>query len=665
MEPGYEEDPSILLGDTVEEEEVAPKGSGRRQRIIEDEGDEEDVPMEDAPQIHDEDMDAIGEDEEEEDEDDVVEITDDGDEVLREIDVYVSQQLADSLYVFQYPTRPHAFNEEHHPVLARMKPKAQSFQLEIPLHTGGPHYNKDAGERLGHGLDDKPILTAYDMDQYGQRGNATLLDKQTLASSLLPANANYMIGILQDEQLHLTPVAATLQMRPSLHYIDKIKEKEKAASNKIAYEERREANADEEDEGKVLQVTVRSAEDKEGAKKAAQAELLRQMEEEPWVNMEIFDAKSGESREMLEKMFTMESDRVEYLSNRTSYLDDIHPKIIMSRGRDQKATVKPGISLSDMVALPLPDQVKALLVNAHIVQFSTIMELLGKGLQEENVVDGLTPVAVLVNGAWVVRSELLYSGRAMDARRYLLHLLQQGNKISRKEFNELARIPGPMATNMFHEIAIPDAEKGWVLKVKPDQNFLRSARAALDPRHKGKAPEPAAPKAAPKAAAGPSRAAPTQTPQKPTATEFPVEGTTMQDQLQNLVRRLFDVHGVCTAEFVVRTVLARAGDTELPGNMLANPAVTQDYIMVVIDKLCHTVNGAYVLQTTGVSAIDQFRPAIVELFRCKNVVRKQEVMKACKQKLGKEPAAGVYTKLMSTLAKANSGGAWTLRTSPV
>ena len=84
-------------------------------------------------------------------------------------------------------------------------------------------------------------------------------------------------------------------------------------------------------------------------------------------------------------------------------------------------TVRRGIPLGDMGGLPLVDQLKALLLNgmfrpfsgnrseadglllAHVASFTAMTKLLPAGHDEDDIVAKLPEVAVLVNGAWVLR----------------------------------------------------------------------------------------------------------------------------------------------------------------------------------------------------------------------------------------------------------------------
>jgi hypothetical protein len=124
---------------------------------------------------------------------------DEGDELVKEIPVYLSQRLAKYLYLFQYPVRAAAlpYAHGHGPSKARIKPLSQLIELELPIDTKAQEYNRERGEELALGMNDKALRTALDgeLDDEGER---EMLDKQTLVSSLIPNATNYLAGVLRN-----------------------------------------------------------------------------------------------------------------------------------------------------------------------------------------------------------------------------------------------------------------------------------------------------------------------------------------------------------------------------------------------------------------------------------------------------------------------------------
>lgn len=125
----------------------------------------------------------------------------DDDPVVREIDVV----LADwgdptddagrpGLALLQYPVRARARGPEPFDV-ARIKPRNELLEVEVPATTSGPHFDDRAPERVK-------------------------FDRRTLSATTVAPETNYAVGALRGGVLRVAPIAATYQMRPSFAYVD-------------------------------------------------------------------------------------------------------------------------------------------------------------------------------------------------------------------------------------------------------------------------------------------------------------------------------------------------------------------------------------------------------------------------------------------------------------
>ncbi|KAF9585507.1 DNA-directed RNA polymerase III subunit RPC5, partial [Lunasporangiospora selenospora] len=249
---------------------------------------------------------------------------DEGDELVKEIPVYLSQRLAKHLYLFQYPVRASALPYTHEcgPTKARIKPLSQLIELELPLDTAASHYNRERGEELAMGMNDKPLRTALDEEPYDDDADKEVLDKQTLISSLVPSATNYLAGVLRNDELHLTPLHGTVQLRPSFKYLDKIDEKRKQANKKVNDENKEilaKQKADQEQKAKALQVQIRSAADSE-ARKAMGPNRARLAEDENWTKLDYFDSETVESEIIYDRMFASHVDDLECTTTIEDYL---------------------------------------------------------------------------------------------------------------------------------------------------------------------------------------------------------------------------------------------------------------------------------------------------------------------------------------------------------
>ena len=163
----------------------------------------------------------------------------DPDPVVRDIPVFLSK--AGSCYLYQYPVRPaHLTYDGSEVTRARFRPLNRQAQLELAINTKSDNYDESKGEQIALNTDG----ASGGSNKYFQ---SSKMDKQLLTgTSPVATTGRYALAILDNDELHLTPVKGVLQLRPSLGYMDK---SDKTARNSGD-------NVDEED-NKPQAVTVR------------------------------------------------------------------------------------------------------------------------------------------------------------------------------------------------------------------------------------------------------------------------------------------------------------------------------------------------------------------------------------------------------------------------
>ncbi|KAJ2455579.1 hypothetical protein EV183_000678 [Coemansia sp. RSA 2336] len=203
-------------------------------------------------------------------------------EILAEVPVFLTQKLAKQLHLLQYPQKNSRVQQgELNPREARIKPIHGKLEMDIPLDVESPMYNEERGRELGVGL-----------------GNGRqLLDITTLESVNIPQNSDYLAGIMQNGELHLTAIGKITQLRPSLKYLDKVAERTLADSK---------LDDDEEEDTKTqsVQVTIRSAQAEEALRQQQNsiAFMQQKLEEEPWSELTYYDVGTSESTAMLSRL---------------------------------------------------------------------------------------------------------------------------------------------------------------------------------------------------------------------------------------------------------------------------------------------------------------------------------------------------------------------------
>lgn len=248
---------------------------------------------------------------------------DEEDEILAEYPIYLSTELTKYLYKFQYPMRSTPFTSRNGPNAARLKPRAKMVELDIPLDTRSPNYSTERGEDFAMGLNDKTIKTAYDrrmeeheeelsgLNRNQKKKEEELLDKMTMTSTEVPSQTKYVIGVIRDgkqikrerkkkgdlhcffsiEELHITPINTTVQLRPGFKYIDKIDEKWKAANKRIQDVEKQEEKKKNTDPttAQSVQVSVKNTEREGTIKRNLYSMAVRNAEEEEWQPIVYYD----------------------------------------------------------------------------------------------------------------------------------------------------------------------------------------------------------------------------------------------------------------------------------------------------------------------------------------------------------------------------------------
>jgi len=122
--------------------------------------------------------------------------------VVRRIPVFFNRARAadQTLCVLQYPLRPadRPYDIQHVDAV-RYKPKSGKLEIELPRAKG------EAANERNVDPEAAPNLRA---------------DRRALVSTETPTREGYCVGAMRDGALHLTPVDAAFQMRPSLAHLD-------------------------------------------------------------------------------------------------------------------------------------------------------------------------------------------------------------------------------------------------------------------------------------------------------------------------------------------------------------------------------------------------------------------------------------------------------------
>ncbi|XP_059754937.1 DNA-directed RNA polymerase III subunit RPC5 isoform X1 [Balaenoptera ricei] len=414
------------------------------------------------------------------------------DPVIQEIDVYLAKSLAEKLYLFQYPVRPVSMTYDDIPHLsARIKPKQQKVELEMAIDTLNPNYCRSKGEQIALNVDG---ACADETGTYSSK----LMDKQTFCSSQTTSNTSrYAAALYRQGELHLTPLHGILQLRPSFSYLDKAdaKHREREAANEAGDSSQDEAEED------VKQITVRFSrpESEQARQRRVQSYefLQKKHAEEPWVQLHYYglrDSRSEHERQYLLCQGSSGVENTELVKSPSEYLMMLMPP---SQEEEKDKPVAPSnvLSMTQLRTLPLADQIKILMKNVKVMPFANLMSLLGPSIDSVAVLRGIQKVAMLVQGNWVVKSDILYpkdsssphSGVPAEVlcrgRDFVMWKFTQSRWVVRKEVAAVTKLCAEDVKDFLEHMAVVRINKGWEFILPYDGEFIKKHPDVVQRQH--------------------------------------------------------------------------------------------------------------------------------------------------------------------------------------
>ncbi|KAK1162850.1 DNA-directed RNA polymerase III subunit RPC5-like [Acipenser oxyrinchus oxyrinchus] len=407
--------------------------------------------------------------------------SEDDDPIIQEIDVYLAKSLADKLYLFQYPVRPAAmtYDDVTH-LSAKIKPKQQTVEVEMAIDSMSPNYCRSKGEQIALNVDG---TTTEESNVYSIK----LMDKQTFSSIQATTNTSrYAAAVFRKGELHLTPLHGILQLRPSFSYLDKAdsKHREREAAN-----EGGDSSPDEAEED-VKQITVRFSrpESEQARQRRVQSYefLQKKHAEEPWVHLHYYGLKDSRwnTRQYLFCQFTGMAENTELVKSPSEYLAMLMPPPV--EGEVAKPVCPSNVlSMAQLRNLPLGDQVRTLMKNVKVMPFANLMSFLSPGTDSTAVLRCIQQVAMLVQGNWVIKSDVLYpkdscsphSGVPAEVlcrgRDYVMWKFTQERWVERKAVAAVVKLPPEDVKDFMEQMSVTRINRGWEFLLPHDGEFIK------------------------------------------------------------------------------------------------------------------------------------------------------------------------------------------------
>lgn len=449
---------------------------------------------------------------------------DEEDEIVAEIDVVLTQELIDQLYVMQYPLRP-AWRGYDNSMLEEIRFKANQQILEMEYRLKEEEKSREQQTRISS------ATTGVEFEDPTKS-----MQTHSVRSSVVPNKSNYLVGLYRDSQLYVTPLKAVMQMRPSFSYIDqsaeakaKRKEAETAEGMKMRastggaaagggggdgnMESEVKAAPAAPEELKPLAFQVKKKE----SEKAAQNKLksyqhLKQLEAtDETLKLDFASRERPDSLATFERIagrgerspvpapamspanfmmainpplaedgspLTPEQIAADLKEPRTRYA-----KLELADHKARRVIpnqVPPPISLHTIHQLDASEQIAHLFNNANVLTWPQILEYTSPSLHRdlEELAKTIQAHAVLIHGVWVVKTEKSYKHRAANVRNWVLMKIALADPddesawyISKQSVASLCGVSVELAATILDPITELVPKYGLKLKYAPDESF--------------------------------------------------------------------------------------------------------------------------------------------------------------------------------------------------
>ncbi|XP_050364185.1 uncharacterized protein LOC126782884 [Argentina anserina] len=586
--------------------------------------------------------------------DDPLEEDDDEDVVVREIDVFFNPNVDSStqLYVLQYPLRPRwrPYELENRCEEIRVKPGTAEVEVDLSIDLYSKNCDQEFADRLK-------------------------MTKQTLATEWGPCRSTgYAVGVLMGNKLHLNPVHAVVQLRPSLDHLKPGGSKRK---------------------GRVtgdVELTVKRENVSEGnflpsSKKQSKRVESSTEDEESWVPLQYHGSESDFSARYLKRMVAQDISPIDFTMTPYDYVNSLCPRTC--KGSSKRA----------LLNLPLEERIQTLLVKEPVARrFSDLKKYYAPRNQDKELLDVLQKNGLLLRDLWVPKTALLYpkkegSSRKKEddnlrtARNFILNSFKKNPVISYSELNVYPRLKPHFDETLRFLAVYRPSTRDWKLKEQSDVSFAelypeihesqeqiwermdKQLVEALKPHRDLKNASISKIGKSPYFDKGPSES----------ASRIPSGGVrTISDEtraaLPHFIKEVFKKYKVCNLQ-LIRDGLSKLTVEEfnMPKNdpkskmLIAAKNASEAPLEVIqnfVTQVAIEIGGVYVLKSSPEHPEhDQLRNVVIKLLQGKNKgpLKKLDVTIAAQEELGREITNNEYSKVMNDIC-VSKGSQWYLRT---
>lgn len=385
------------------------------------------------------------------DDDDVEMTTSAEDEVVREVDVYLSPALASQLHLLQYPLQ---HSQVVQPSCVRVKPRHGMIELDQPVSSN--------------------------MDMLG----SFPLAQRTFTSHIIPVQTHMCLGRMGDVEgkaaMHLVPLQHISQMRPSFRHVDEASAGYAGDNDDVPTDNR--MDEDKPLEKKPLIFHRKESERAATARKSSYAFKKASEDSEEWHDLAVRGARSMEHRRLLQraacphpKQTVWQDAEAGGAADKDANADYVQSLNYLPVDTDEvKQEMIPGRELETVVT-----RLTTLMMRGWPIPFSILRSHFTPDISDKDLLTALSVCAVLIRGNFCLHSKFLSLPKSLQkARTFLLLLLQTQGAIHRSRLDAVygpnSSVTSERLLTVLKQLCKRTPSAGWILKVEDDFSFLTS-----------------------------------------------------------------------------------------------------------------------------------------------------------------------------------------------
>ena len=418
-------------------------------------------------------------------------IDDEDDEIIREIDVYISPELAQKMHLIQFPLQPatHTVN----PLLNHLsKAKTAGYRPPPPpIPTTAKVKPQNSMLELTFNIPNQSFSSQRQVPE------VLNLTERTFASQNIPMKTHMAMGLFDSTgtRIDLVPLKSVLQMRPSFRHVDALFDDTTGEEE----EELRQQQAEDDKASKPIMFKKPENERAMLQRKTSFAFKRANEDAEEWVELDVFGPGSDERKEALKKAYCPRESREKtlrfmkagmvggsggYVRN-LNYLPSATAEETIA---DFVAGGEAAILSDDGSELQQPEWMKELTGKVSKlmqgkrgipISFPVIRSRFDSSVSDFALLQALSASAALVRGNFVLKSSMMaLSAPVANARDVILVLMVKYGHVQRQllvnafeKSGEDAMVITAEVINSLLDIIARKALNGMEMKLDDDMTF--------------------------------------------------------------------------------------------------------------------------------------------------------------------------------------------------